>query len=311
MKAASTLGLNAQVRGDTKAARRYFAYSQALSRRDLQTQLWAIEDAVGREDMEDALHHYDVVLRASSGASDLLYPILTSASSDPAIRSALVRTLADDPIWRESFVTYLANTGQDPRANAMLFLALTKAKVPVPDIARISTVNALLNAGMFDAAWSYYATVRPGVDRRRSRDPGFALSLDTPTLFDWVPRNDGGVQASIHDNVFDFAAPASVGGTLLQQTQLLPAGRYRLSGHSDGIEQSKNARPYWELTCRDGRQLVRVALPASSQNGGAFAGQFDVPSNCPVQMLSLMGQPSDSVAGLAGRITRAALVPLP
>lgn len=64
--ALATLGLNAQIRGDTNSARRYFAYSDKLSRRSLTTRLWAIEDAVARDDIPAALRNYDVALRTSA-----------------------------------------------------------------------------------------------------------------------------------------------------------------------------------------------------------------------------------------------------
>ncbi|MDT9096849.1 hypothetical protein RSW32_26335, partial [Escherichia coli] len=77
---------NAQLHGDVGAARRLFAYGQRLSRRDNSTQLWAIEDAVARNDIPDVLRHYDVALRTSPNLADILYPVLASASADPAIR---------------------------------------------------------------------------------------------------------------------------------------------------------------------------------------------------------------------------------
>ncbi|MBM3929379.1 MAG: hypothetical protein FJ335_13135, partial [Sphingomonadales bacterium] len=57
--AVATLGVNADIRGDKAAARRYFAYAQKLSRRDLRTQLFMIEDAVQRGDIPEALRQYD------------------------------------------------------------------------------------------------------------------------------------------------------------------------------------------------------------------------------------------------------------
>ncbi|MFV3517295.1 hypothetical protein ACNJD8_22045, partial [Mycobacterium tuberculosis] len=60
--AVATLGINAQLRGDTGPARRIFAYANQLSRRDLRTQLWAIEDAVSRNDIPGVLNNYDIAL---------------------------------------------------------------------------------------------------------------------------------------------------------------------------------------------------------------------------------------------------------
>lgn len=310
VSAAATLGVNASIRGDQAAARRYFTYAQKLSRRDLRTQLFMIEDAVQRNDIPGALHQYDITLRVFPNMGEMLYPVLASASSDPAIRRELVKMLAGKPAWSESFVNFIAGSGPDPKSTAALFLDLRRAGVAMPETARVGAVNALMAAKQFGAAWSYYAAIRPGADRRRSRDPRFAANLETPSQLDWTPINDGsGLTTSIQSGIFDFAAPASVGGPMLQQVQLLPPGTYRLSGHSIGIEQAAGALPYWTLRCQNGRELGRVEVPNSGVANGHFAGTFSVPADCPVQTLVLTARTSDAVSGLSGQFDRVELVP--
>lgn len=322
--ALATLGINAQIRGDTPTARQLFAQAQSLSRRDLRTQLWYIEDAVGRGNVPEVLRHYDIALRTSRVAPDLLFPILGTASADPAVRAALVRTLATRPVWANGFIDYMAGAetgggtslaggGADPSVAAQLFAALRRAGVPIAEGPPALVVNALAAARRFDQAWTLYATLRPGADRRMTRDQGFRAVRETPAVFDWVPANDTGITTSIQRNgdsgVFDFAAASGAGGLLLRQLQLLPAGAYRVAGHSSGIDQPADALPYVALHCVDGRELGRVTVPASNQANGKFAGRFIVPSGCPVQYLSLIAQPSQSVAGLQGQLDRLWLEP--
>jgi hypothetical protein len=308
--AVSTLGINAETRGDGDTARRLFAYAFKLSRRDLVTQLWSIEDAVTRGDIAGAVRHYDIALRTRPDLAQLLFPVLASASSDPAIRVPLVRTLATKPNWGEGFINYISGNGPDVGATAQLFVDLRRAGVVVPLTAQASAVNALLAAGRFEEAWRYYTSIRPGSDRRRSRDPRFTAELEAPSHLDWTPVNESGVVTSAQDGAFDFTVPASVGGPLLQQVQLLPPGTYRIAGRSSGIEQEDSRRPYWTLQCRaDGRELGRVVLPNSGQASGRFLGMFTVPAGCPVQTLLLMARPVDAVSGLAGRLEQVELVP--
>ncbi|MBS0503465.1 MAG: hypothetical protein JSS55_06605 [Proteobacteria bacterium] len=312
--AVATLGIQAQLRGDTKMARRIFSYSQKLSRRDLESQLWAIEDAVGRSDIEGALRHYDITLRTSHKAPDLLYPVLGSAISDPAIRIALVKTLAGKPPWGPSFTNYVAANGADPRSVNDLFQKLRQAGIPVSEEATAISLKWLITRGFADEAWRSYTSAHPGADPRRSRDPQFAANIAYPSPFDWTPVNDDSVSTSIQRDVrggiFDFAAPPSVGGTLLQQIQILPPGDYRIEGHSTGIDQPIASAPYWVLSCYDGRELGRVILPNSAQAKGVFTGRFSVPSGCPVQTLALVARPSDDVSGVAGQIDRIQLAPV-
>ncbi|MFD1789246.1 tetratricopeptide repeat protein [Sphingomonas floccifaciens] len=308
--AAATLGIIADGRGDKAAARRYFTYAQKLSRRDLRTQLWMIEDAVERGDLPGAVRQYDITLRVFPTMGELLYPVMAAASDDPLIRVELVKTLAAKPLWGENFITFVSGNGVDPQSTAALFTALRRANVPVPESARAGAINSLIAAGQIDAAWSYYAAVHPGADRRRARDPKFAQATESPSQLDWTPINDGsGLTTSIQGGIFDFAAPASVGGPMLQQLQLLPPGSYRLTGHSTGIEQAAGALPYWTLRCQDGRELGRVEVPNSGVAGGNFSGTFSIPAGCPVQTLLLMARPSDAVSGLSGQLDRVELAP--
>ena len=313
--AAGTLGFITLARGDAAGARRLLAYAQMLSRRNVQTQLWSIEDAVARNDIAGALRWYDIALRTKPQLSDTLYPVLAQAARDPSIRTALVRTLAGKPLWADSYVSYAAQQKSDPQSTAALFVALRARGIAIPSSAQASVVNVLLDAGNIDQAWRYYTVIRPGADRRRARDPRFTAMLETSSAFDWATLAENGVAASIQrtrgGGAFEFSAPASVGGPVLQQVQLLPPGIYRLAGHSDGIAQDARALPYWMLTCRsDGRELGRVSVPNSVQSGGMFAGSLTVPAGCPVQMLTLFAQASDAVSGISGQIDRLTLRPV-
>ncbi|USU10665.1 hypothetical protein NF700_17825 (plasmid) [Sphingomonadaceae bacterium OTU29MARTA1] len=307
--AAATLGVNADLRGERSVARSFFAYAYKLSRRDLRTQLWVIEDAVGRGSISEVLNHYDTTLRVFPNIDKILYPILANASANPAIRSVLIRKLYSKPVWSDSFIYYVAGNSPDLQSTALLFNRLRQVGVAVPESAQTRLVDALLTAGRMDAAWNYYATIRSSADRRQSRDPRFVGGIDEPSQLDWIAVNDGGLTASLANGLFDFAAPASVGGPLLRQGQLLPSGVYRLNGRSIGIDQADSALPYWTLRCSNGRELGRIGMPNSVQANGTFSGKFVVPADCPMQTLLLVAQPSDAISGLSGQIIRVSLTP--
>ncbi len=311
--AVATLGINAQVQGETAAAREMFSYSQRLSRRDLRTRLWAIEDAVGRNDIPEALRNYDIALRTSRVAPDLLFPVLASAINEADIRGALITTLAKRPPWGQLFVAYVAENGPDARATAAFMVGLQKSGIPQPDGSVAALIARLLAEGHSDDAWRYYAAITPGVDRRRSRDPNFTTNRTTP--FDWNPLGDSGISTTMQrgdrGNIFDFTVPSNLGGPLLRQTQMLPPGKYRIEGRSTGIEQPDSALPYWLLSCADGRELGRVTIPASTRMNGRFMGEFNVPAGCTTQQLALVAKPSDQMSGVTGQIESVQLTSAP
>ncbi|EZP55128.1 hypothetical protein [Sphingomonas sp. RIT328] len=312
--AAITLGLNEYISGDVASARRLFRYAETLSRRDLRTQVWAIEDSVARGDITATLRHYDIALRTSDRAPDLLFPILAAAITDNTIRLPLVRLLSTRPAWGSSFIDYVATSAPDEIASAELLLAAKRAAVPVTDSAWALVIDHLIQRRLYDQAWTYFAATHPHADRRRSRDPHFT-STEEAVPFKWVVGRGDDVNATLQANraggLFDFTVPAAVGGRLLEQLQILPPGRYQLNGHSREIDQPNSAAPQWILTCReDGRELGRIDVPNSSVLGGIFSGEFVVPEGCRAQVLSLVARPSDTVSAISGQIDRVALVPI-
>ncbi|WP_448665253.1 tetratricopeptide repeat protein (plasmid) [Sphingomonas sp. CJ20] len=312
--AVSTLGIVTGLEGRPARARRLFDYADRLSRRDLRTQLWAIEDAVGHDDVAGALRHYDIALRTSPQASAILFPILASAIDDPVIRTAVTQTFVGKPGWAPLFVEYISAKGPAPQSTSLLFQQLRRAGIPISDLPQALLIDTLASRGFFEDAWNYYTSVRPSADRRRSRDANFTAALGNPTLFDWQIPGTQGLNVSIErldtGAVLDFSAPASVGGDIAQQVQLLPPGTYRIAGNSEGIDQTEGAQPYWVLRCREGRELGRVGVPNSALTNGEFFGNFTVPVDCPVQTLAFVALPSDAIGGSSGRIHRVQLAPL-
>lgn len=313
LTAAVTLGLEAELQGDIARARRIFAYSEKLSRRDLRTQIWAIEAAVARGDVHGALRHYNIALRTSRQAPDILFPVLGSAISDAGVRLELARIMVTQPRWNELFIPYVAGNGTDPRAVVSLFRQIADGQIVIPPPSQAIAIARLI-VDHPEQAWAYYASIRTDAQRMRSRDPRFTAAIVEPLPFDWTPAEDANVSVSVQrardGGTVEFSLPSGTGGMVLSQLQFLPPGKYDLGGHSADIAQAPGARPYWLLTCEgSGRELGRVVLPDSSQFGGRFAGQLSVQGDCPVQRLSLIARPSDRVEGLVGRINEVQLQP--
>jgi hypothetical protein len=307
--AVATLGMDAQRRGNVSEATQLFEYSEKLSRRNMATQVWLAGRAGRNEDVAGVLRHFDIALRTLPESADVLFPGLTKAMVEPKIRAEMVRTLLRRPDWGEAFINYVSLNNPDPRVTVTLFSALQRNKLSVPEDARANAVNSLIGKQRVQDAWSYYAANHPGVDRHSLRSPDFNAPPPASTLFDWTVTNDSALSGSIQHGVFDFMVPATVGGVLVQQMQLLSPGSYRFEGQSAEIDQQVSALPYWTMTCTDGRELGRVVVPNSISNKGTFVGSFTVPTDCPAQILSLVARSSDAIGGVSGQILRAQLNP--
>ena len=307
------LGMEAQLRGDVDAARTFFGFAQTLSRRELQTQLWSIEDAVARGDVPHALQQYDITLRTSKTARGILFPILASAIADSAIAEATARTLAGKPRWTSDFIYYVAKQGTDPVAATRLFARLKRLGVTVSDAANAALIDALIGKRLYMQAWSVYADFHSGSSRLQSRDPHFANNQGSRSAFDWQLLGDDGVSTAIersdNGNVLTFSTTSGAAGLMARQLQLLPPGDYIVRGRSARIDLPEAARPFLQLSCLDGRPLQKVDLPNSNLQGGGFKGRLMVPRDCPVQYLSLIARPYDMGSRIEGEISEIALLP--
>lgn len=316
VEAAATLASIAKISGQAARSDKLFAYAERLSRRDLATQLWGIENSVTRGDIHGALRHYDIAFRTNAKARELLFPVLSNAIDEPEIRSALVATLSSKPSWSDIFVNYVAAAGPDPRASAQLFAGLRQAGVVIPHAAQSQLVSALVARNLYGDAWAAYVAGRAAGSSQYSRDPVFAVAVgdDNPAPFDWMPVIAPAITSSVQRigtrGLLVFSTGANIAGVLIRQQELLRPGNYQLSGRSLGVDQPDASRPYWTLRCEpDRRDLGRVPIPNSVQNNGRFAGNVSVPSDCPLQSLELVAQPSEALSGVSGQIERIELVP--
>ncbi|TXC72006.1 hypothetical protein FSB78_14400 [Sphingomonas ginsenosidivorax] len=307
------LGLNSQLKNGSSGARPIFDYVQRLTRRNLQAELWQIQDSAVRGNVSNSLRHIDIALRTSRQAPDLLFPVLGAVIQDVDTRERLARIMLTHPRWNELFIPYVAGNGQDPLAVAALFRRLAAGSIVIPAPSQAIIVARLVTSHP-DQAWAYYASFRPGVTRTHLRDGRFSTAIVEPSPFDWVPTDDTSLSVSIlrarEGGAVELSVPSSSGGQLLSQFQYLPPGIYDLRGKSADITQASAARLYWKLDCEGGRELGRVEMLAAQYRGGRFAGHLSVLADCPIQRLSLVARPNDAIEGLTGRITEVRLAPV-
>lgn len=309
--ALNVIGMTAQARRDTTAARAAFAHALTLSRRELPARIWAIEEAVARGDIRQALANYDVALKTSRSATDLLFPVLGTAIAEPRIRSELLRVLSSNPVWKPALVKYLATSGKNPLATLALLREGGEA-LPVDAEDRVNLVNALLAKGDVAAAWTYYRTFRDGAQRTRSNDPRFAVRIAHRSRFDWnlaeTPGISASLQATASDGGIDFAIAPGAGGPIVEQALYLPPGQYLLTTRAEEVGSAATdlqTRPYWKLACSNGKELARLSLVSPE----SATVSFTVSPACPWQSLQLVARSPSGFSGIQGRVRQASVVP--
>ena len=283
------LGLEAASAGDARRASRLIKTAETMSRRDLPTQAWLIEERVAAGDIAGALRHYDLALRGSSAATNVLMPILVSASSDPAIAAPLRQLLLRPSPWRRDFLRRLADAPDADIAASLIEAAASTEGRPLPDV-YFDLGNHYINLKKFDAGLRVLHVVASGRGPvPLVRDGGFNREPRYPP-YDWkladtanpsvqlMPGNDQKGQR-LHTT-----ATSGNGGILAEQLLALKPGRYMLEvrrGTPDGVAP---AQVNVQIACaKAGAPLADLPL-----NRARNVLIFDQPNNkCAAQWLRI------------------------
>lgn len=312
------LGLVAALRNDNRTAERLFTYAEGLSRRDLPTQLWLIEHAVQRDDIAEALLHYDRALRTQVEARAILFPVLMAAASDPAIARPLARIMAARPDWWPVFAeTMIASPRSSPRALAFLLQNVRlRPSEPTERPLLLAALARLVNDGEYRGAQRLYRSVRsPRAPQTVVTDGGFDAAPDLPP-FDWLFVEDVDLSAfrdTREDGyVLRLQSAEARSGDVARQLLLLQPGSYRLSFTVGDVATDSSARPAIMLRCAnsEAREIVRLDAPEAASGGRSVSRTFNVSGgDCSAQWLAIYIGPADSGQPVAPWVDGISIVP--
>lgn len=305
--AARALGQAAAAARDHAAAERWFALSDTVSRRDLPTRMWLVQDALLHEDLAGAFRHIDIALRTSNSGARVLVPLLVNIAGYPQVARPLGERLALRPVWWSEFATALIAEQPANRSLAPLIAAL---RLDVADererLFASQALSRLVLSQRFADAEALYRTLAPGAPAGVLRNGDFERPFALPP-FDWGVQDESRIQRNRRpgggDNMALYLLPGEP-GNYVQQIQMLAPGRYRLS-FTAGVDGNRpSTPPAVAVLCAaaQNRQIASAALPqAAGSEGAAGALDFTVPAaDCSGQWIVVMqpqaGNPSGSAA---------------
>lgn len=301
------IGFATELEKGVSRARAVLRQSEKLSRRDFQTQLWLIEDAVNRGDVGGALQHYDVALRTSKRAPQVLFGPLTVATADPALIRPLAQTIGRQPPWGNAFLLQAASTSAAPRNMVRLISMLLAAGYPVTPLAIQSLEGRLIESGDYSAAWSLFVAAFPAARQTIIRNTNFQDMASEGMAFGWSFDVSGSATGIVIDDRqgrrLGFSAPVGTGGIVARQMLLLPPGTYRLSSNVVENNQAGDSAPAWQLRCVNKNDSLGT-LPIPVVNGEARRVQALIPvAGCQAQWLELVLSATDDPDGISGAIS--------
>ena len=277
---------------------RLFGLIERMSRRDLPTQVWLIEERVRRDDIAGALRHYDIALRTGPEASERLFPVLIAATANDGIVGPLTALLRTDPPWRTSYLFTLAQAPPSGRNALRIVQGLISARLAIrPDIMATLT-DSVARARDFDSARRLYQLARPGnagAWSATAASPARSPSRPSNGRW-WRGRFDGRTiqfGRAGDGNVSKCVRRAAQAAIVTQQMLVLAPGRYRIGERSGPLAETRPVELYWRIVCVNRSNTVIADVPiARSRPAGAAAPAWQVPaSDCAAQLLTLAVRP--------------------
>ena len=306
-RALKVLGYVRDLKGKPSAIS-YLMMSDSLSRRELGTQLWLIEDCVAKGDLDCALRRYDIALRGSSQSAQLLLPVLTAALADPAVQRAFVPYLQASPSWLPSFMSFAM---QQPGGPVSLAEAIGTAG-GLPSDPQLQNIEQDLLRSLADQR--DYASLRSYLLTKSDVGTGMLVSAaltQANTIPGLRPLTWSFVQSPSISAVLDTGAAgnstpvlkilAGSGsrGVAASKLLYLGPGTYRLTQNHRFLSGGASADARFVIAC-----LLKKADrtiwdgPLASRSGVDHIEPLVIPENCPVQSLTLLVAGGDSQNGL-------------
>ena len=296
------LAIAAAIDGRESDARRFLALSESLSRRDIQTQLMLIEDAVQHNRVDEAVHHYDIALRTSREIRGLLFPVLVQATSQPEVARVLTATLTAKPDWSDAFVDVISRSASDIGSAAAFLAASAQAGAHLPPPAVAILVGRLVDHKQFGAAWRLYLASYPA-RHQALRDRYFAQAnqIVSPTWFDWVLYPIEGHAPQVIElpagTRLRVEAPNGAAGNVARQLLMLVPGRYRIDAQLFNRATDSGAVTIGLTCATNGKVLGVMALPSADVAGRTMSFNTAVPTDCEAQWLDINADGQDAIAG--------------
>lgn len=292
--AARILALSAGMQGRQAQSNRLIHYAAALSKRDIPTQFWLLEERVGANDVPGALSHFGIALTVAPGTSEVLFPVLTGALTQADLVRPIAGLVRDGTSWRSDFLYYAAANSRNPASAASLFLTLNRlGSRPAPTHIQI-LIGRLVEARNMEAAGRLYGLIDPRWRRDdvNSQIDGRFERTNDIAPFGWTINPDlawRGAKSDQPDNVaLHFNASANGQGWVAKRQVVLPPGRYRIDGRVGAVDGGAGGRLRIGLSCAPEGIPDSIANVALGGNGGAFRGDISASAACPAQWLTII-----------------------
>ncbi len=290
----------ARATDDEARAARLMAIAARLSPRERGTQAWLADHHAAAGRFEEAVEHFDQLLKLSPRQAHTVMPALLSLAMHPEGLAAVADRMGRDaPSWRERFLRAWAQAAPNDAMLDTLFGRLRSAPHPLATAERDQWIARLVQRGRIASAYFIWVDGLTEVQRTHVGnifDGGFEL-LSVDGGFGWkfgrvpgasVRQQPGAGVSGSRALVVEFQH-RRVPFEHVQQLLALPKGKYRLSGRVRLDDLRTDRGLVWTIECAQKRlPLGHSPSFAGRQSWLDFESVFEVPGeDCAAQVLRL------------------------
>lgn len=281
-----------------------------LSRRDLPTHFWLIQDYGRANDLPKVLMHVDQALRTKEAAWQQLIPALHAGLANSELVNPTVQLLRTDPPWKEQFWMRIEQFPKSLGNIGDVLVGLQAAGTEVDPSVPESIINQLAYSRQYAKAHDIYRKVYG--TRRLPKSPEYLSNADfsaptSGTVFDWTASQNASLEVFLDPELKALSVNVfgSIGGVAASQIVALPAGTYRFESKIDQWDSALEDALYVSLTCTEpgaaqGRSALRVNLREAT-----VSEQFTVPdSQCRYYLFQLLLQAPDRSGAMEILVSR-------
>ncbi len=290
-----SLAMAKAMNGQTDVTDELMSAAESMSRRDLLVQLWLIEDAVSKGNVQTALQHYDRALTTQTSAPEILFPILAEALSDHELAREISKFIRRDASWTGRFVDYAISESRGITALAGVVLAAGGLPAgPDRDRQEEMILRRLIAEGHFSDALNF-AMRMPNANRQALLEPNLTFASVHPRFapLSWH-INDAIAGATAQTSGSNVAVEVTVNPDsseiALEKIKFLKPTGLNLSTTYTFRSVQSGDFAVWEVACpsKDGTPTVATSFPIRP----VFAGRpstmnYHVSASCNPVLLRL------------------------
>jgi hypothetical protein len=307
------LGFVAERQGNPTLARARLQAAAAISRRDIATQYWMINNAVARQDLTGALDHFDVVMRVSMAGRVRLFPILSDAVADPGFVSPLVRLFRKSPNWMTDFIVTTVQSGKATQTMAAIAQKLAPNGTSSDRIISAALSLRLMSEGRYAMMKRFLdspiavAAGSGGSARAAVLEP-LNESAGLPPL-SWTFGRTPALGAESTKAGISFFADSGHDGIVASRQLLMEPGRYRFQFRAHTTPSDAIGGIVWTMKCSPSSD-TSLMTATISPSAGLQGRDLTIPPSCPAPWIYLSIAPTENGPTVTGQIDIARLMPV-